>query len=29
MARSFDDFYGDEQPSLPIGVRPARTDAAT
>jgi hypothetical protein len=29
MARSVDAFYGDEQPSLPIGVRPARTDAAT
>lgn len=33
MARSVDAFYGDTQPPLPIGVRPAssddRSDAAT
>lgn len=23
MARSVDDFYGDNEPALPIGVRPA------
>jgi hypothetical protein len=26
MARSVDTFYGDTQPPLPIGVRPARAD---
>lgn len=29
MARGVDAFYGDEQPPLPIGVRPVRTDATT
>ena len=29
MARGVDAFYGDEQPPLSIGVRPAHTDAAT
>ncbi|WP_324273318.1 hypothetical protein [Blastococcus brunescens] len=33
MARSADDFYGDEEPPLPIGVRPTsrrpRTDASS
>ncbi len=29
MARSVDSFYGDEQPPLPIGVRPSHTDATT
>ncbi len=24
MARSVDDFYGDREPPLPVGVRPAR-----
>lgn len=26
MARSVDAFYGDKQPPLPLGVRPARND---
>lgn len=26
MARSVDDFYGDTEPLLPIGVRPVRTN---
>jgi len=24
MARSVDDFYGDDEPPLPVGVRPTR-----
>lgn len=29
MARNVDAFYGHTQPPLPIGVRPARTNAIT
>jgi len=25
MARSVDEYYGDREPPLPVGVRPART----